>query len=111
MVHSGKSIRLCGHEHGKGRWLGQLPSRREDAHQYARAGGQCTGIQCHRSALLPAEGQPGWSSVLEGKRSQHSFAALPETSPPVRWVHNIHAAHTQWPLSQSYHMPLMPETH
>jgi len=30
--------------------------------------------------------------VLEGKQSQHSFAVLPETSLPMRWVHNSHAA-------------------
>jgi hypothetical protein len=28
----------------------------------------------------------------------------------MHWVRNIHVAHMQWQLLQSYHMPSMPET-
>ena len=44
---------------------------------------------------LPVQGQPWWSSVLEGTQSQHFFAVLHETSLPMHWEHNSHAM--QWP--------------
>lgn len=49
--------------------------------------------------------------MLEVEQSRHSFAVLPETSLPMRWVRNSHAVHKRWPLLQSYHRPSMPEEH